>query len=64
MNKPQYFCCICGLKMQGYGNNPAPVATGGRCCDDCNASVVIPERLKQAANEKTTAEAARKEKTI
>ncbi len=60
MNIPKY-CCICGKEILGPGNNPAPVATGGRCCDKCNESVVIPERLKNAANNKKTAEAARKE---
>lgn len=42
-------CCICGNNtVTGYGNNPAPVKTKGRCCDYCNASVVIPARLIKA----------------
>tara|TARA_A100001391_G_scaffold1943_1_gene2102 strand:+ start:403 stop:585 length:183 start_codon:yes stop_codon:yes gene_type:complete len=28
-----------------HGNNAQPV-NDGRCCDDCNWNVVIPERLK------------------
>lgn len=40
-------CCICGIPITGYGNNPAPVKDKGYCCDYCNATVVIPERLKQ-----------------
>lgn len=39
-------CCICGKEFTGYGNNPDPVKSEGQCCDECNASVVIPARLK------------------
>ena len=38
-------CCICHKSFYGYGNNPAPIANGGRCCDDCNRKVVMPTRL-------------------
>ena len=38
-------CVICGEIGIGYGNNPAPVKTEGKCCDDCNALFVIPARL-------------------
>lgn len=64
MNKPKY-CCFCGNEIKdGFGNNPAPIAMGGRCCDTCNASVVIPARLAiAAANNKPATEAARKEET-
>ena len=41
----KYICCICGKKAEGYGNNPQPVKDKGRCCDACNAEVVIPARL-------------------
>ena len=40
-------CCICLKFFQdegGIGNNPRPVKAEGSCCDDCNASVVLPER--------------------
>ena len=40
-------CCICGKEFTGYGNNPSPVKEKGRCCDECNATVVIPKRLEQ-----------------
>jgi hypothetical protein len=35
-------------KITGWkeGNNAEPV-NSGRCCDDCNMSVVIPARLKR-----------------
>ncbi len=42
-------CSICGLKIQAdvsgwkEGNNAAPV-NDGRCCNECNTSVVIPRR--------------------
>lgn len=46
-------CCICGKGIapkSGWtqGNNAEPVASG-RCCDDCNATAVIPARLAEFA---------------
>ena len=44
-------CCICGktieVQANGWtgGHNPSPVKLKGRCCDRCNSTVVIPERL-------------------
>jgi hypothetical protein len=38
-------CCICGKPFTGYGNNPAPIAHKGRCCDSCNEQMVIPSRF-------------------
>jgi len=38
-------CCICGADYGRYGHNPDPVKPSGRCCDTCNATVVIPARL-------------------
>lgn len=40
-------CCICGEEIDGYGNNPAPVKSEGRCCDACNAKFVIPARMAE-----------------
>jgi hypothetical protein len=41
-------CCLCDEEIDGYGNNPAPVAFGElKCCDKCNASVVIPARINE-----------------
>jgi hypothetical protein len=37
-------CCICSLEYIGYGNNAAPVKEG-KCCDECNATNVIPSRI-------------------
>ena len=46
----EWNCVICGHTRQstGYGHNPEPVASfqSGRCCDTCNATVVIPARLR------------------
>lgn len=39
-------CIICGEPIEGYGNNPAPVANEGRCCDVCNFRYVIPQRAE------------------
>ena len=44
-------CCLCGkeieVKISGWdmGNNAQPLMNG-RCCDECNYTKVIPERLK------------------
>lgn len=44
---------ICSInkehKYTHWGNNAEPV-NGGRCCDDCNSSVVIPARLMRNTN--------------
>ena len=42
-------CCICGgeIEVKGRwktGNNAQPVKKG-RCCDKCNYTKVIPERI-------------------
>jgi len=40
-------CVICDCSIVGqYGNNPAPVKTTGRCCDECNVKVVLPARFQ------------------
>lgn len=44
-------CSICGKKYDGYGNNAQPV-NDGRCCDYCNAVVVIPRRMQDSINNK------------
>lgn len=41
-------CAICGETFDGYGNNPAPIASG-RACDDCDESYVIPARIHLAS---------------
>lgn len=33
-------CVLCGCELEGYGNNPYPLATEGRCCDSCDMQVV------------------------
>lgn len=50
MNK--YKCVFCGQKFTGYGNNPAPLRSSGKCCDDCNSTIVIPARIKGISEEK------------
>lgn len=35
-------CCLCGEKTEcPFGNNPAPVASRGKCCGACNNAVVF-----------------------
>lgn len=45
--KNVYTCCICGKEYVGFGNNPWSVNNDpeARCCDECNLTVVIPERI-------------------
>lgn len=39
-------CSLCGETYTHYGNNPEPLGSySERCCDDCNATKVIPARL-------------------
>jgi DNA-directed RNA polymerase subunit RPC12/RpoP len=39
-------CSICGHEYDGCGNNAAPI-NRGRCCDQCNARIVIRERFRR-----------------
>ena len=39
-------CCICVKKIQGVGNDPYPVREKGRCCQYCNYTLVLPERIR------------------
>ena len=45
-------CCICKQEIPvehgtwTEGHNAETVVAGGRCCGDCNATVVIPARLR------------------
>lgn len=41
-----YRCVFCERIYEGYGNNPLPLKKG-ECCDSCNATIVIPERIKR-----------------
>lgn len=38
-------CCLCSKEVEGYGNNARPLKEG-ICCDECNYSKVIPEKMK------------------
>ena len=44
MNDSPAACCLCGLPYERVGNNPAPLAQSGRCCDACG-EVVIEARI-------------------
>ena len=41
-----FVCCLCSKNCEGLGNNPQPVKEEGRCCDECNQSVVLPARIQ------------------
>lgn len=53
-------CVICHKPFEGYGNNAEPVAEG-RCCDECNAKVVIPARIEEMNKYKKLDEAKEKD---
>ena len=45
-------CVICTDEIQiqpvsGWdkGHNPYPIKDKGRCCDDCNSTIVVPARV-------------------
>lgn len=46
-------CIICENEIDGYGNNPYPVTEKGLCCDMCNTTIVIPERIKLMYNDES-----------
>ena len=48
-------CCLCGCEIEGWGNNPYPVIKeeNARCCDDCNAILVIASRMISAGADHT-----------
>jgi len=50
----EWTCCICENNFaDGYGNNPddysgkpSEYAWGARCCNSCNSTIVIPNRIR------------------
>lgn len=47
-------CCICEEEIEveplsgwSEGHNADPVVPEGRCCNNCNADVVVPERMRR-----------------
>ena len=42
-------CSICGKVFVGFGNSASPI-NDGICCDNCNSTVVIPERIRAIIN--------------
>jgi len=42
----------CALGAWTEGHNAEPVVEGGRCCGNCNNSVVIPARLRDMVSDK------------
>lgn len=53
--KKNPICCICGKECENeFGNNPWPVNNDedARCCNVCNDTVVVPERIARLINKK------------
>ena len=52
----EFTCCLCGKKVQGYGNNPYPLGPkddkNAECCNACDLTLVVPARLKQLKEDK------------
>ena len=45
----KFKCCLCGIEVEGYGNDPSPIQTQNEddeCCDECNLAKVIPARIE------------------
>ncbi len=42
-------CVVCHKSFEGYGNNPAPLAEEGLCCDHCNLTHVRMARISEAS---------------
>ena len=40
-------CCLCGEAFKGHGHSARPVRNEGVACDECNASIVVPQRLRK-----------------
>lgn len=38
-------CSICGLPVQSKASHNAEPINDGRCCSECNDTVVVPRRL-------------------
>ena len=53
INKKTPTCNLCYKPCENrYGNNPAPLDFGdesAKCCDQCNATRVIPARMMMAS---------------
>jgi hypothetical protein len=47
-------CVLCGEVFVGWGHNAQPL-DNGRCCDVCNDTKVVPERLRRVRGEVITA---------
>ena len=39
-SKQTYQCKCCKNQFVGYGNNPYPLYTKGRVCDECNMELI------------------------
>ena len=48
--KIKQICSICNNIFEDFGNNAKPI-NNGRCCNICNQTIVIPERIRMMSNE-------------
>jgi len=48
-------CSICGWAYTGQGNDAQPI-NDGRCCDQCYARHVVPERARRILESDTKRE--------
>lgn len=38
-------CCLCGEPIEGFGNNPWPLANESECCETCACTRVLHARM-------------------
>jgi hypothetical protein len=48
--KEEEKCVLCDSILETFGNNPAPLAESGKCCDNCNETKVKSARIAWIAN--------------
>lgn len=51
-------CCLCKYEYTHFGNNPQPLMEG-RCCNSCDLTKVVPERIrifKEKSNQQNKSE--------
>ena len=52
----KFKCCLCGIEVEGYGNDPRPLPIkdeNDECCDECNLAIVVPARMEIYLKSKT-----------
>lgn len=51
-DKEEEKCVLCDSVLETFGNNPAPLAESGKCCDNCNETKVMSARIATIIEER------------